>query len=382
MALMRPLVLLCIAGVAGAQTPPAIKLAPAESKLEQEFSSIIGARELADGRLLVSDATEQKILIVDFRGKTATQVGKNGQGPGEYQIPERFWAIGGDSSLMIERRTSRWHLFKGAELVKTLPADDPTVAALRRLANGADGRGNVIRVAAFTDEKSAAGRAMAAGNGPESSYVLRANRRTGKVDTVAWIKNPKSEITTTTNARGEITSVSVQRVPFGSGEEVALFEDGWLAIARLDPYRVDWISPAGQMTKGARLPWQGTRVTDADVVAWLTQGGRGQPVTDAIKERAAGWMPKVPTTVPALTLDGVRAMEGGQLLVRHPATAAQPEAHYDVVDRSGKIRGTIAMPKGESILAVSKKWAYVVYVDDDGLNFLRRHPWSDRSVSP
>jgi hypothetical protein len=380
---LRAGILAIAAATLGAQGAPAIKLAPAAAKLSTEFSSIVAVRELADGRVLVADVTENKLVVADFASGSVAQIGRSGQGPGEYQNPRSLLRLGGDSTLLIEQRTSRWHLLHGSRIVATVPADNPAYVASSRQALGADARGNVARTSAFADNKSASVPA----NGPDSLWLLRTNRGSGRVDTVARLKAQKSVISTSTNARGEVTGVSIFMPPFSAAEQIAMFEDGWLAIARMEPYRVDWVAPDGRSVKGRSLPWTHAKVTERDVEAYYAVRSRATsaPSTqdaEARRKQIETAMKQVPELMPPFVPNGLIPAEDGTVLVRHPDTADQPNARYDIVDRAGRLLGMITMAKGETISAVSKKWAYVIRVDDDGLNFLSRHPWIARAVAP
>jgi hypothetical protein len=370
-----------VSGAARAQNAPVIRLQPAEKKLEHEFSAITGVRELADARVLVSDLTEGKVVVADFATGAVTQIGRTGKGPGEYENPGPLLRLGGDSTLLIERRTSRWHLFHGAALVRTLPPDDPAVSAVQRLATGADGRGHVVRTITFANEN-----APPPPTGPESSAVIRVHRGTARRDTLAMVKNGKTVISTTTNGRGEITSVSLYAAPYTVSEETALFEDGWLAVARLAPYRVDWIAADGKVAKGRPISWPAAKVTERDLDVFFTASTGKRTETLTPREREARQvqidraLQNAPDAIPPFLRGGLLAMEDGQVLIRHPQTAASPSVRYQVVDRSGRARATIGMGKGETIAAVSRKWVYVVTTDDDGLQFLSRHAWQSSAI--
>jgi hypothetical protein len=70
------LVLACFGG-AGlfVQKAPAVKLNPKSTTHPAEFSSVLRVRELADGRVIVIDTTEKRIVIADFKtGKTRPTV--------------------------------------------------------------------------------------------------------------------------------------------------------------------------------------------------------------------------------------------------------------------------------------------------------------------
>jgi hypothetical protein len=201
-----------------AQTAPALKLKPADAKLDEEFTQITSVRELSDGRVLVTDGRENRVVVADFKAGTVMQIGRNGQGPGEYQSTGMLRAIGGDSSLMVEARVGRWHLFDGPKLALTLPPDAPIVTAIGRSVGGADARGNVYRTMSIP-----LGGMVPNGAQPESGFVVRASRSSVRVDTVARVKVEKLVINQTTNASGVIRSVNLIRPPLTVGDEVALF---------------------------------------------------------------------------------------------------------------------------------------------------------------
>src|SRR5687767_14747278 len=51
---------------------------------DESFSNITAVRELPDGRVVVADAKERRLAILDFARGTATQLGRSGGGPNEY----------------------------------------------------------------------------------------------------------------------------------------------------------------------------------------------------------------------------------------------------------------------------------------------------------
>src|SRR5688500_7108069 len=93
------IVLLVIAATtAAAQEPvPTHALTRPEAEFPQGFSSIRGFRALSDGRVLVSDQRERKIVLLDFARGTATPVGRPGQGPAEYNVNLELHAMRGDT---------------------------------------------------------------------------------------------------------------------------------------------------------------------------------------------------------------------------------------------------------------------------------------------
>ena len=370
-----------------AQAAQQLRLPPADAKLDFEFSAILSARELRDGRLLVADGTEGKVFVADFGRATVGPVGRNGQGPGEYQAPGPLLPIGSDSTLMVEQRNGRWHLLSGATIAATLAPDDNAVVAAHREATAADGTGNVYSTMGVRVAKAPPTLAMM---DPESLVVLRVRRRDAHVDTVATVKNAPRHVDIRTDVAGKITSVSIMAPPFVVKEEVVAFEDGWVAIVRVDPYRVDWRAPAGRVMRGRALPWPAVELSEADVAEFLRARTRStgnaadqdvrlrQQLADAMKlapERLPPFAGGGPSVRGGPTMPGVLALGDGRLLIRHPETPDHPAARYDVVNRRGALDATLALGKSTWIVAVGRSHAYVAMMDDDGLQYLSRHPW-------
>ena len=59
-----------------------IELAEPDAAFPVAFSSIVGIRELGDGRVFISDRLGQALMLVDIAAGTADTVGRTGGGPG------------------------------------------------------------------------------------------------------------------------------------------------------------------------------------------------------------------------------------------------------------------------------------------------------------
>lgn len=94
------------------QTPRAIVSKPADAFLSEPFGSIHSIRELADGRVLISDASsENRLVVADLRTGRVRLVGSNGAGPGEYRQKGALFGLSGDSTLFVNSPArGRWWL--------------------------------------------------------------------------------------------------------------------------------------------------------------------------------------------------------------------------------------------------------------------------------
>ena len=388
---MRSLRITLVALAAGtsvgfAQAPRQIRLKPATAELNEEFTAIGSVRELPDGRVLINDPRETRVVVADLKAGTVQQIGRKGQGPNEYGAAANLLALGGDSTLMVDGSTHRWVLFSGAAIAVTLPPDAPILKAAKTFARGADARGNVWSLQSSSFLANLDPQHMRTGTtttGPsDSDYVVRANRVTFKVDTVASLRSAVSRVSVTADAQGKLANVSVMRPPLAVGEEAVLFADGWFAVARLNPYRVDWISPEAKVSKGQPLPVTPIKSTKAEKDAYFERqqaaqaagrsGGGGARPPD-LQRQLDALRDLFPDEFPPFT-NGLIAGGDGNLYLRHPISMDYLDYRYDIVDRRGKLIGVLAMGKNERLVAVTKTAVYVVWKDADDIERLRRHP--------
>jgi hypothetical protein len=157
--------------------------------------------------------------------------------------------------------------------------------------------------------------------------------------------------------------------PISVGEQALLFPDGWVAIVRLEPYRVDWLTPEGRSVRGPQLPHRNVRV-DAQAKAWILeelaqQSGRAP--------RSASDIPDWPEVLPPFVPSALLAAPDGTLWIRKAATAPKARVQYDVVDRQGRLVRRVSMAANERVIGFGPDALYVVAVDDDGIQRLQRH---------
>jgi hypothetical protein len=367
--------------VSHAQAERPLKLPPANATLAEEFTVIGSVRELSDGRVLITDPRDGRVVVADLKTGAVIQVGRKGKGPNEYENPGPLIPLAADSSLLSDFMQRRWLLFSGPAIVATLPPDTPIIKAVSTFVRGADGRGNVWTTASphrFNQETAKPGTLTF---GPaDSDFVVRANRATARLDTVTKLRGVVSRQTVTANAEGKFQSVTQSRPPLTVGEEAALFGDGWFAIARLDPYRVDWISPEGRVTRGRPIPVTPIKVTAAEKEAYFARQAAaraprpGMPaLPEALRRELDALRDQFPGVFPPFTAGPIAAGDG-TLWLRRPVSMNFPDYRYDVVDRRGQLVGVVSLAKGERIITVSATAAYVVWKDADDIERLRRHP--------
>ena len=346
--------------------PRPVELPAPNAALDVEFTAVTSVRELPDGRVLVVDGSEKKVLVVDWTKKSATQVGRNGSGPGEYVQPSTLFALSGDSTLLPDIRNGRWLVLSGATIATTVGPDAPVIRNGARNPVGADNHGRVL----FT-------RSIAPGsNSPtemprrDSLLLIRTERATGKADTLGLVRARPATI----NIQGPAdkpTAVSIVMNPLATGEMSAVFPDGWIAVARLDPYRVDWIATDGKRVRGPTLPFERIRLDEREQRAFLER----QEARTGRPPRELSSYPDWPDVMPPFLAEPLLTAPDGRVWIRRPATSANLNPPYDVIDRRGTLVGRVSAGADVGIVGFGRAAVYTVATDDNGIQQLQRRPF-------
>ena len=318
------------AAVSIGQEPPRIMLrTPDASHLlrttdqsplrELEFDRVTSLRELTDGSLLVADRAGRRLLHIRWDGSQPQPVGRVGDGPGEYRQVGWLYAMSGDSTLFTEEFSARWLILRHNRIVATIAQS----GALNQFPGGELAGASHARVLGLAD---ASRRSRA-----DSLSLALADLVSGRVDTIARVRTRGGIRITMLPPTASGQSAVLAGNPLDTEEQALWFPDGWIAIARLDPYRVDWRGPDGTWTLGGPLPFQAQPVDRAER-CWAIQRLVRAAAPCTVEERVAGWPETIPPFVPRgptqalLTL--LASPDGRLVIARRPSRAA-PESRYD-----------------------------------------------------
>lgn len=350
----------------GAQRVPSLTLRPATGTLAEEFIVITSIRELRDGRVLITDPREPRLVVADFGTGKVESISRKGRGPGEYEMVAPIKRLAGDSSLLPDMLSRRWLLLDGSKVVATLPPDSPVIRATRGFVDGADTLGHFIQHVGLP---SRAGITVTTER--DSEAVVLFDRATGHADTIARVRPRPVRREREVDANGKTIRASSAAVGVLLPEEgAALFPDGWLAIARVDPFRVDWRRPDGSWVRGQPLNVPLVRMTPREREAFI----RRSRASGALAPGAPN--PALPTAIPPFpNRYALLAASDGRLLILRSKSADMENIRYLVVSRTGGLLGELALPATDRIVGFGRGSVYVVATDDDGIQRLRRHPW-------
>ena len=375
--------LLAAALPVAAQQVPTRALTRADAEYAEPFDQIYALRELSDGRLLVTDLGPKAVLLVDFRQATPRTVGRNGQGPGEYQFPGDLLPWHGDTVLMVDRVSRRLLVVTpDGKVGRSIPYPEGVggVPDVR----GADDKGRVyLQGSQFG---GGPGQFELGGAVPDTVPLLRWDVASGKVDTVARVKVPAVKVQTSGGQNNR--TVMIRSQPFAESDDWAVLPDGRVAIARVGGFRME-LAGAGAAAEGTPVPYEKLKVTGADKEAYLgamrssrnritvTAGGGGGGGASSSRQQGP---PEVtaadfdwPEYKPPFGSRSLRATPEGELWLVRSTPASDSTPVVDVFNARGVRTGRVTLPLGRRVVGVGRGVVYAVRTDDDGLQWLERY---------
>lgn len=219
-----------------------------------EFYRIAGMARLGDGRVVVLDEGDKTLTFFTSTGELEHEVGREGDGPGEFRAPTGPVAMDGDSVLVFDQRHFRFSLFgPDGSLVREQRLDPPAEDRQRLAQYGpADIAGDTVLMIA-------------------TSWTIpyREERRyTHEVPNLVYLTDGSyvGEV-------GEPTTLELERsadaiaMPLFSFPTRAVAENGRMYVPDRGRHEVRMYPHDGGLARVYRLEHPGRPVTEADVEA-------------------------------------------------------------------------------------------------------------------
>lgn len=352
-----------------------VAIETADAVSTESFSLIKGFRELADGRIMVTDWTEERVTVLDLVSGEVRDLGRVGGGPKEFRLPSQLIPLPGDSTLLVDFGNVRMIVISPQlEFVRTIPLNAHG-ENWRMSPRAADLNG-----ALFFEWSvwSAPGRRRDSVEVGRWSPTVGLSA-VGDVQIKAYTSRPPGP------------SNGLPYIAFSKQDGWAVTPDGWLAVVRSDPYRVDWHRPDGQAIIGKPVAYDLIPVTMDDrrdhVRRWLAstattgRGGDGGGAFSHVPAsqqssaeidrtaRTALFENEFPPFVPA----GVWTPKPDVLWVQRWLPESEV-LRFDIFDRTGARRAVVTLPMGRRIIGFGHNTLYATVADRDDLLTIERYP--------
>ncbi len=353
-----------------AQAP--VRIGAPTATLAEEFSDIRGIRELRDGRVLVSDYIDQRVVLVDLRTGTVTERLAEGIGPQDVRLAGRLIPMPGDSTLLIDIGNSRLMVLDPIGTPRrVISGDRPGVTGTRGVS--ADGA-FYFAIPGWAEQGNALSN--------DSVRVVRWHPRTNATQVVAVVQGERMR-------SDQHTPALTPRIPivgYASSDGWTVSEEGTLRIVRGGNYTVETRGGSGQAVVGPSNAYQTRAVSRADRVAFVREFNRSSPNSGRGVGGSMGFSPAMSDAEVSAMVRGTEYAErhpmfrpgavisapAGRLWVGRPAEAADPVI-YDVFDAAGRRVQQVELPAGRRVMTVGRMGVYVAAENADGVQHLERY---------
>jgi hypothetical protein len=304
--IQRSLVLVALLGVGAvpaaaqqAKLPPIRSLGPITARSSEPMGAVSTAVPLPGGKVLINDILQRRVImfdstltsvtvIADSTSATANAYGARGGG---------LLSFEGDSALFIDPASLSMMVVNAHGELAGVRAV-PRAAEINLLVGGPNGRPGFDAQGRMVYRGQARGRPAGAnarptvGNfvmpqQPDSAPVVRVDLATRKIDTIAMIKIPRTDIKVTQGNDGS-RSIQATMNPLPTTDDWALLSDGSIAVVRGHDFHVDWISADGKVTSSPKILFEWQRLTDEEKEMVLDSARAAIELQRAEAERVVG----------------------------------------------------------------------------------------------
>jgi hypothetical protein len=347
----------CVVVPAVARAQQSVRLARPTATLAEAFSNITDVVELTNGRVIVADDKDQRLVIIDLASGSVRGLGRVGAGPGEFRAVGRLLPRPGGVFLtdFAQRRL--------------LPVNDdgtfatPITFPVSILISATDSRGYLY------------GDAFVPGLASDSMLILRWDPGSQRVDSIGAYD---AAVTKWTGPR------TAKRPAYAAQDAFIPLADGSVAIVHGSPYGVS-VRRNGRVSERRAIPVDPIRVTDADRSVFL-QRVASQPVRSLGGNNAPSSGRPMPTFefppfFPPFGGQGlgglyVRRAANGDLWVERMRSERDSVPLYDVIDAvNGRLLMRVTLPPRTHVVGFGSTSVYLAQRDEDDFAYVRRYAY-------
>ncbi len=277
-------VALAASTVAQAQAPAPVKistrqLAPPVATSTEVLGSLAAVRQLPNGSVLVNDQVRRRVLLLDSTltlvGVVADSTVNTNSAYGSR--PGGLLGYRGDSTLFVDPASlSMLVIDPSGKLTRTMAAPRPNdvnfLTGGPMGSPGFDAKGRLVYAVRDNGMRNfrrpEPGAPFVMPPIPDSSALVRFDLMTRKLDTLAFFRIPKTNVSMSQDDKGGMR-VSVTMNPLPVVDDWAVLSDGTVAIVRGQDFHVDLFAADGGKSSAAKIPYEWQRMTDDDKTKFL-----------------------------------------------------------------------------------------------------------------
>ena len=355
---------------------PALSIGDFTGPEEILFGDIESVARDAAGNLVVADNQALEIRVFDSEGRHLRSLGREGEGPGEFESLQGAWPAE-DGSIVAADFQDITRFGPEGTAVRTAGLLGPDRATV--LPIGLGGSGLLLSRASPFNVPSPD--ALALSGSPEDVmrellgdlnppiYYIRHALDGVLVDTVAEVRiqrmAPVSSAETRDLGDGRFSQTVAMQIPFAPRAAAAGSSHG-VAITGGRHFEIDVFGQDGSRLMIARLGEVPPVLTDAHLEAYVTHSGTRERDAASIRQTIESYRElPLPESLPGYT--NVRFADTGEIWAVRYAIRGAPMLRWDVFAADGVYLGRVAVPTSFRIEEVTRSEALGVATDELGV---------------
>ena len=345
---------------------PVLTIGASSKGPDYDFGEVRAAARFRSGQIAVADGKTSVIRIYDSAGSYLRQVGRKGQGPGEFQEIGLLWTTPEDSLLVYDLVSRRLSTFdpSGAFAHQADLAKQGFLQPMGRLDNG------VIVAIGFNFVQESFPSGNATSRPPQPVLLIPADST--PTDTLGSF--PGIEMYAVNVTFGGRTFPNPMTVQFGHLTSVA-GRGGSIYVGDNARYEIAVYSRDKKLVRLIRATAPEVPVTqpmrDAQQARNLEQVAANQERIPApLRDQVEGWIKTARYSERLPPYQQLRLDPDGNLWVQHYGMPDGPQ-HHTVFDSTGAVRARLVLPAGMELLELGSDYILGKGEDADGLPYVR-----------
>lgn len=339
---------------------PILTIGQLEGEPEYEFTRILGALRLGDGRVVIADATSMELRFFDNNGRFLHAAGGSGGGPGEFERLEAIARFANDSLFAY----GRWRVSifdHEGEFVRSFSVEPPDLyLPMKPLGRFTDG--------SFLTTQS--GYPIGGWDGP--TRIERPDQPVYRYSSTGASQAefgsfPGWEFTVHRASRG--SGFNRGRREFARSTAILAYEDR-VFVGDNASYQIQVYTSDGRLQSLIRKRHEPVPVTDEEVDALRAPRLVNEERRQTMQHYFRG-LPAPPQTMPAFGYQIQADRVGNLWVIEYERPSETQRRHWTVFDSEGRWLSTMRLPDGFDLMDVGEDWVLGRTRDEFDVEYVR-----------